>query len=104
MNETRVWPSGNDKPVCMLGFDHSECSALTGIPFEKGVDDLDEYFAGMLLDDTVGPMRFMYYINAPIKGVVVSVDSKVKTAQAVEVVKTRFGLAASDFYWVTSIE
>ncbi len=104
MNETRAWPSGNGKPVCMLRFDHAECAALTGIPFEKGVDDLDEYFAGVLVDDRVGPMQFMYYLNAPIKGAVVSVDSWVKTAHAVEVVKTRFGLAASDLYWVTSIE
>ncbi|MBN3825788.1 hypothetical protein G3O00_19470 [Burkholderia sp. Ac-20384] len=72
-------------------FDHSEFSARTGLPFENGVDDLDEYLAGLLLDDRVGPRQFMCYINAPIKGVVVSVDSPVKTAHAVDVVKKRFG-------------
>lgn len=46
----------------------------------------------------------MYYVNAPIKGVVVSVDSQVKSAHAVDVVKERFGLAATDLKWVTSIE
>jgi hypothetical protein len=49
-------------------------------------------------------MQFMYYINAPIRGVVVSVDSQEKTTHAVDVVKKRFGLTASDFQWVTSIE
>ncbi|NIE58003.1 MULTISPECIES: hypothetical protein [unclassified Burkholderia] len=104
MNKTRVWPSGDGKPVCMLGFDHSEFSVRTGLPFEKGADDLDEYFAGMLLDDRVGPMQFMYYVKAPIKGVVVSVDSQVKTAHAVDVVKKRFGLTDSDFQWIASNE
>ncbi|VWB48523.1 hypothetical protein [Burkholderia lata] len=104
MNMTRVWPSGDGKPVCMLGFGHPEFSARTGLPFENGVEDLDEYFAGMLLDDRGGPMQFMYYVNAPIKGVVVSVDSQVKSAHAVDVVKERFGLAATDLKWVTSIE
>ncbi|MBN3794165.1 hypothetical protein [Burkholderia sp. Ac-20392] len=37
--------------------DHPEFSARTGLPFENGVEDLDEYFAGMLLDDRGWPMQ-----------------------------------------------
>jgi len=99
-NSECVWPSGEDKPVCLLKDDHRQFSQKTGVKFESGIDDLDEYFGGFVVDNELGPVKFLYYLNAPIPGVVIYVDSLIKTSHAVDVIKRHFNISDSDLNWV----
>lgn len=98
-----VWPGGDDKPVCMLRYSHQEFSKKTGLVFENGMDDLDKYFGGFLVDSKLGPLKFLEYVNAPASGITVYVDSLVKTSHAVRAIKKRFNLTDADISWVREI-
>ncbi|WP_155696853.1 hypothetical protein [Burkholderia stagnalis] len=99
-----VWPSGNDKPVCLIKFGHREFHEKTGVNFENGVDDLDEYFGGFLIDSDLGPIKLLEYVNAPIRGISIYVDSLLKTSDAMKVIRKKFNLADEDVLWVREIE
>ena len=103
-NTECVWPSGNDKPVCMLRYGYHDFARKTGISFENGVDDLDEYFGSFLIDSVIGPLKFLEYLNAPSSGIVVYVDSLIKTSHAVNFIKEKFHLLDSDIIWMRETE
>lgn len=103
-NTECVWPSGNDKPVCMLRYGYHDFSLKNGISFENGVDDLDEYFGSFMIDLVIGPLKFLEYLNAPSSGIVVYVDSLIKTSHAVNSIKEKFHLLDSDIIWMRETE
>lgn len=103
-NQDCAWPSGNDKPVCLLRFSHEEFSRKAGIVFENGSDDLDEYFGSFAEDKEIGPMEFLYYLNAPVPGVAVYVDSTIETSRALMTIKKKFNLIDTDISWIREIE
>ena len=99
-NQNCVWPGGDEKPVCMFIYSHQEFSEKMGLVFERGVDDLDEYFGSFVVDQEIGPVKFLEYTNAPVSGVVAYVDSLIKTPDAVARIKAKFKLSDSDVSWI----
>ena len=99
-----VWPSGSDKPVCLLRYGHEEFSRKAGLVFENGTDDLDEYFGSFIEDQEIGPLKFLEYANAPVPGIAVYVDSKIKTSRALMAIKKKFNLIDADISWIREIE
>jgi hypothetical protein len=99
-----IWPSGDDKPVCMLRYNHQEFARKAGLNFENGIDDLDEYFGSFIINPEIGPIKFLEYLNAPTSGITVYVDSLIKTSYAVKTIKQSFDLVDSDLRWVREIE
>lgn len=75
-----------------------------GISFENGVDDLGEYFGSFMIDLVIGPLKFLEYLNAPSSGMVVYVDSLIKTSHAVNAIRDKFHLLDSESTWIREIE
>ena len=103
-NKNCVWPSGDEKPVCRLIYDHTAWAKKTGLFFESGTDDLDEYFGSFIIDEEIGPLKFLEYLNAPAPGVVVYVDSLIETSRSVRAIKNRFNILDADIDWIREIE
>jgi hypothetical protein len=102
--EKCVWPSGEDKPVCLIKHDQDVFFYKTGLRLSAGVDDLDEYFGHFFIDKEIGPIKLICYPNAPVSGISVYVDSMVKTLVAIEVIKNRFCFDESDFSWISEVD
>jgi hypothetical protein len=102
--EDCVWPSGDEKPICLIRVGHEELSRKFGLVFENGVDDLDEYFGSLIVDEKIGPIKFLEYVSSPVKGVSIYVDSKKKASQAVFEITKKFDLEESDFVWRRELE
>lgn len=103
-NQARLWPSGNDKPVCLLKFSYAEITHKVGLIFVNGTDDLDEYFGSFAEDPEIGLVKFLQYPNAPVPGVAIYVDSRIKTSRAVMAIKKNLNLTDADISWIREIE
>ena len=93
------WPSKDRKPVVEIASTPDKLSHLYGLKFIREKDDLDWEEATHFIDEMLGPVVFSWYENSPSKGVVLYVDSLVKTTFAIERLKEKLGLSESEIIW-----
>ena len=93
------WPSGDNKPLILLRTTATDLSSKYGLVFFREKDDLDWGNWSHYIDEFIGPVVFVEYENAPVKGVDILVDKNVATALALNRVRESLGLVDSDIEW-----
>ena len=92
------WPSRREKAVMQLGLDRHAVARLTGLVFERVLEDMGyEYFAACDIVD-FGPMYFHAHENVP--GTVdVFADSACPTALAIAAIAVEFRISDAAIVW-----
>ncbi len=102
--DVKHWPSGNCKEVLLLDIAPEELTSRCEVSLNRDKDDLDWYVGGYIIDDAIGPIVFIRYDNAPIKGVIVEIDVGIETAVALSRLKHVLHLQDAEIIWSVDLE
>ncbi len=94
-----VWPSGFDKPVMQLRLDAAAIARLTGLTFERVLEDMGyELFAGCEVAG-FGPVLFHSGEDEPYRNISIYVDCQCPTNLAIERISAEFGIPREAILW-----
>lgn len=93
------WPSGDCKPILELGCTPQQAEARWRLVFRRERDDLDWYSGTHVYDENIGYIVMMRYENSPTLGIIVYVDSKITTVDALDRIRNKFDIKESDITW-----
>ena len=93
------WPSGDNKPVLEVKSTPYEFSKRYHLEFHRDLDDLDYFLGSHLLDAKIGYIVMMRHENSLSEGVILYVDSKVDTVDAIYRIKEILVLSDDDVNW-----
>ena len=94
-----VWPSGFEKPVLQLSLDAAAITEMTGLEFERVLEDMGyEHFAGCEVED-FGPVLFHSGEDEPHRNINIYVDRRCPTNLAIERISAEFGIPDEAILW-----
>lgn len=97
--DSTVWPAGIQKPVIQLSLDMAAITRMTGLEFERVLEDMGyEYFAGCEVVG-FGPALFHAEEDKPFRNVNIYVDYQCPTNLAIEKVSAEFHIPNDAIIW-----
>ena len=94
-----VWQSGLHKPVMQLNLDTVAVARMTGLEFERVLEDMGhEYYAICEIVD-FGPVMFHAGEDEPYRNVNIYVDYQCPTGMAIERISAEFGIPDEAIIW-----
>ena len=94
------WPSGIFRSAAVFSITPDELIARTGLPFESGVDDLDDYRAAGLELPSGRRVELLWYEHAPVAGLELRVDLADDPAAAREEAMAALDVSAAEVLWI----
>jgi hypothetical protein len=95
------WPNKFARPMAQINIQLEKLCELLGVNYFRERDDLDEYLGSVLNPTRLGPITFQYYLQAPIRGVVVYGDIKASPRAVVDMLIEDFGIPEELILWLS---